>query len=1289
MNKKLIYTPSMLCALIFFLVSNLQGQETIRFKTLRATDAQTEILQQYFSAFTVASLNTETVNNLLKSTDHFSELHLEVGNKKYDFSLTARDIRAPHYKLRAWGPEGDYELPRSPNKTYAGYTLTGAHKVRITADDNFFNAFIEQEKDEIYIEMVRNIIPNAPRNQFVIYKGSDNLKRLSEDACGTSIGTTYDEGPDDPHEAAEGQGSRVCKELEIAIADDYRMFDEYGSVDDVEDHNLSVINNVETNYDFEFNVDLEFSVVEIYVATSPSNDPWYDGNDIYAMLDDFTDWGPSGFSNTHDVGAFWSARNFTGDVIGVAWLSAICTNFRYHVLEDFTSNSALLRVLQAHEMGHNFSANHDAPNSGFIMAPSVNNTNNWSGASISSINNYINQINCLGPCGIPEPPVADFDGDPTEGCTPLIVFFDDQSANDPTSWLWTFEGGNPSTSTNQNPTVTYNTAGQFDVTLQVTNAVGSNTLTRTNYIVVGELPLADFSYSINDFEVDFQNNSFNADSYSWDFGDGGSSTETNPLHEYNEDGFYTVTLYATNSCGTDVYTIQIEIITLPFAIFSSDITEGCSPIEVQFYNLSSSNAEYFNWSFPGGSPATSTNFEPLVLYETPGTYSVTLVATNDAGDDIYTLNNYITVLAQPNAEFNYTINGLQVTFNSTGSTGDTYAWDFGDNSFSSAQNPVHVYASGGTYQVFLTVTNECGSNTLQLNVTLTGAPSPSFEASTQYGCAPLVVQFTDMSGGSPTSYAWVFEGGTPASSNVPNPIITYNTPGLYDVQLTVSNSTGSEMILLSDYIEVEFPTNSEFSSATNGLEVTFTNLSFNATSSFWDFGDSFTSTETNPVHTYLSDGLYTVKLISEGFCGNDTSTHTVNIATPPHAGYSFQHSGDCVPVTVTFTNQSSSNATSFLWSFPGGTPATSTAANPVVSYVNPGTFNVTLIAYSAAGSDTATTNNFITIGDVPDADFFLSTNGTTVTYHNESSGANSYQWIFGDGGMSTETDPVHEYSEFGTYNVMLIATNACGHDTFEVEIVLSTVPNAFFSYSAHTGCAPFSVSFFDQSQNNPTEWEWMFEGGTPETSTEQNPVITYTTPGVYSVSLLATNAEGSDALLLDGLIQVGGTPDADFFHEQNENVISLEYQGTDFDSLRWSFGDGRTDTSLNPTATYNVSGHYQISLIVYNPCGFDTASIWVNIVITGTRDPNANEYGWEIRPSPFNHSFSIYGEPLLNGTAIVSIMDVQGRLLRKEERDFQTGQTSLMFDSGTLPQGLILVVIQDKQSRTVLKAIHQ
>jgi PKD repeat protein len=812
------------------------------------------------------------------------------------------------------------------------------------------------------------------------------------------------------------------------------------------------------------------------------------------------------------------------------------------------------------------------------------------------------------------------------------------------------------------------------VSLTVTNAQGSNTLTIPNYITVGEEPFADFDYQIDDFTVDFDNQSQFGDSYHWDFGDGESSTLTNPIHVYDEDGVYTVTLTTTNECGSDTYTVEIEIITTPFADFASS-----DP---------SDNADSYSWSFPGGSPPSSSLFEPTVLYEIPGTYNVSLTVYNEAGEDTYTAFNYITVFAVPEADFTYVANGLSVSFNSSSSSGDSFLWNFGDGHISSQENPVHVYSSGGTYTVTLTVTSDCGSDVISLIVNVTGAPVADFVADVEYGCAPLVVQFESTSLGNPTSYSWVFQGGVPGTSSLANPVVTYTTPGIYDVQLTVTNASGNNTLLLNDFIEVESPTFSDFDYFINGLQATFSNQSQHSTGSIWHFGDGETSNQNNPVHVYHQDGVYQVMLISTGICGNDTSTAQLTIQTPPQAGFTFIQNDFCIPSAVSFTNESSPNATSFAWTFEGGSPATSNLENPVVTYYTVGSFDVTLIAYSPAGSDTMSWSQLVTVGDIPNAAFLISTNGLSVDFQNQSTDGDTYIWLFGDSNSSTEESPSHTYADFGIYDVILIATNECGNDTMEIIIELSTVPNAFFSFSGHTGCAPFEVQFVDQSQNNPTSWSWTFEGGNPGTSNLQNPLVSYATPGDYFVSLQVQNGQGSDVLVLDDVIHVAGTPDATFSHSQNENIISLEYPGLDYDSLKWSFGDGRTDNSLNPTVEYHVSGSYLIQLIVYNACGTDTADITVEIIISGTSDPAHLEGNWQIRPNPFHDLLLIHGEPATEGTLQIILRDIQGRVLMVDEWNHLAGSSSKEIHSGHLPSGMILVELKNASARTVLKAVH-
>ena len=546
-----------------FFTTLLTGQPAIQFTSKRASTADDLKYREYFKAYSLGTLATKPTADLLRSQDHFSALEIKAGGETFTVSLNAKDLRSPNFKLRYADATGVHELPRSPNMTYQGFTKSGNYDVRVTSDDGYFTAMILRGDDAYYIEHANKLVPGAPDDLFVMYWASDNLKKFDAGSCGVDFNQLQHAHYEDVEANDDDSNQRlsVCRILQVALANDFEMFQEKGSISAVQAHNMGVINNVYTNYDTEFTVDMEFDIVEIFVAATNGADPWTNSLDPGVLLDDFTDWAVPGFSNAHDIGGLWTNRDFTGQTIGLAWIEAVCTNFKYHTCQDFSNNADLLRCLQAHEMGHNFGAGHDAEGATTILAPTVQNTNTWSTMSINQINSYIASINCMSLCGSAVPPVAAFSADIEEGCVPLVVHFLDQSDNNPTSWSWTFQGGTPPTSTMENPTITYNTAGTFDVTLTVSNSEGSDTQNEFDLIVVNDDPVADFDYNIDDLFVDFDNTSVNGNTYQWNFGDGQFSTQVNPSHEYNADGTYDVTLTATNECGSDSYKVEIEIIT--------------------------------------------------------------------------------------------------------------------------------------------------------------------------------------------------------------------------------------------------------------------------------------------------------------------------------------------------------------------------------------------------------------------------------------------------------------------------------------------------------------------------------------------------------------------------------------------------------------------------------------------------------------------------------------------------------------------------------------------------------
>jgi len=161
--------------------------------------------------------------------------------------------------------------------------------------------------------------------------------------------------------------------------------------------------------------------------------------------------------------------------------------------------------------------------------------------------------------------------------------------------------------------------------------------------------------------------------------------------------------------------------------------------------------------------------------------------------------------------------------------------------------------------------NECGSSTL----------TASFTADNTAVCLTNQVQFTNSSSGDITTYAWTFEGGDPATSSDENPLVTYNTTGTFNVSLTVSNDTETANVDMDDYITVssiEAAFTAEETDICNETQVQFLdNSSCDATSWVWTFegGDPASSTEQNPVVTYATSGSYSVTLVATNANGNN------------------------------------------------------------------------------------------------------------------------------------------------------------------------------------------------------------------------------------------------------------------------------------------------------------------------------------------------------------------------------------------------------------------------------------
>jgi len=1147
-------------------------------------------LETTFYDYHVISIDSKSETR--GTSDGFFETTISVPGTDMDWELDMRvaNIIGDNYMVRYTDGSSIVERRGTSVVPTTGY-VKGFPESRasLTFADGFVYGFVQKQGKYYYIEPLSHYSDNTDYDKYVVYS-EDDLRPTAEKTCATDM---HKHGIHDVGNDVKADQSRLgeCYDVEYAIANDFLMFQDYGSVGAVEAHAIGVTNNIQTNYDDEFADELTFVIVEQFVATSSASDPWTSSNNAGTLLDDFTDWGPSGFINNHDIGSIWTARNFSGGTIGVAWVGTVCTGLRYNALEDFSNNANLKRVMVAHEIGHNFSAGHDG-SGGFIMSPSVNNTTTWSSGSVSSINNHIASRWCLSDCaggGSGTAPVASFTFEQFEDCAPAEVQYTDESTGSNLSFLWSFPGGSPSSSTSQNPVVTYFGAGTYSASLTVSNNNGVSTDEQTGIISVSEPPAPDFNFDIFENNVSFFNNTFEGDSYLWEFGDGQTSTAVDPIHTYLDDGFYQVTLTAFNQCGQMEFTTQIEIATLPVADFDFSNPQGCAPHIVQFTNTSSSNSDSFFWEFPGGNPASSSATNPEVEYTVAGTYDVSLTVTNEQGIESTTESGIIVISASPTASFTFTVDGPTVTFTNTSQGGDSFVWNFGDGSSSMEESPIHTYAAQGEYTVTLEVIGDCTPSTFVDEVSISLLPNAAFStvSGATAGCAPFEVNFVDQSTNDPTSYQWTFEGGTPATSTDAEPVVTYATAGTYDVRLVVQNANGSDEVVVADYIQVQASPTADPTSDAAELSVSFEANATNSQGVTWDFGDGTMSTELNPSHVYGEDGEYTVTLTVSGVCGDVTETITVLAYSQVTAGFTSGATTLCAGSTVTYTSMSSSNVTDYMWEFEGGTPATSNAANPTVTYAEAGTYQVSLQVANVLYEDEAVIDDYVTIQGNLTPVAAANADALTVTYTNTGDAGDSYLWDFGDGTTSTEANPTHTYQEEDIYTALLTVTNTCGSFTSEVVVNLFSQVTAGIMSGIAGGCAPYTISFMDATSDNTTEWLWTFEGGEPATSTMAAPSVTYSEAGTYTVTLQASNPASTATASI--IVEVTDVVEVDFnyFREQLEISFTNTSVG-EGDSYLWDFGDGATSTDENPTHTYATEGEYEVTLEVTNECGTST-----------------------------------------------------------------------------------------------------
>jgi gliding motility-associated-like protein len=821
---------------------------------------------------------------------------------------------------------------------------------------------------------------------------------------------------------------------------------------------------------------------------------------------------------------------------------------------------------------------------------------------------------------------AGFTATPRSGCSPILVTYIDTSSGVPTSWRWDL--GNGVISTLRSPSTTYITPGTYAVRLLVTNATGSDSVVKVNYITVLPSPVVDFT-GIDSIGCAPLNTQFTSQvsspaspvtSYLWDLGDGNSANTPNASHPYTTAGQYGVSLTVSNAAGCSKTVAKpnyIQVGTKPVATFTNTASVNCNlPFTVNFTATTAGTGNTYAWDF--GDNATGTGATPAHTYTTAGSYTVKMVVTSPYTCKDSVIKTDLVVLGSTTA---FTVTspvcvGQNLTLaNNSLPAAASQVWDFGDASSSTAANPVKSYATPGTYTITLTNTYAGGcTKTSTRTVTVLAKPTVAFVADRTNSCtAPATINFTStVTGG--TSYSWNF--GDNGTSTAANPTHTYTITGSYNVTLTVTSANGcTETLVKNNYIIVQKPQITIAGLPKRGcLPLTIQPVPTIVTNDVvtgyqWNFGNSNSSTQQNPTYTYNTVGTYDVSLTvtTQGGCTNTLTIPAAAVTnTKPVPNFTYTPANVCAKQSVQFANTSTGtiSTSTYFWLFGDG--GTSNQQHPNYQFNDTGYFSVTLIVRNGECVDTLKRDSIIHVLP-PIARFvtaFDCADKMKRTFRDTSIAPLSWKWNFGDGNFSTSQNPAHSYASTGTFPVTLVVTNGGCSDTATTLVdIIDEAAN--FTVSADTVCRDASVTFTPTGINpakiNSTGWTFG-DGGGNNTATPNTEFHTYTTNGSYTATLIIKDLNNCSDTATHPVVVRGPVPS--FTPLQTTECLlpggnpvtftptSVTDPGFPVAKYFWNFGDASPiDSSGTATVTHTyTTGFYAVNLSVRDAGGC-TASV--------------------------------------------------------------------------------------------------
>ena len=829
--------------------------------------------------------------------------------------------------------------------------------------------------------------------------------------------------------------------------------------------------------------------------------------------------------------------------------------------------------------------------------------------------------------------------DPMSGCAPLDVTFMNTTVIpngvEVVSQIWVFDDG--TSVTGESVMKSYTDAGMFAVALEVVtnNETCDVTQQFQNAVEVVDGPAVQFTTNPNPaascsapLTVSFTNQTPNNGSitFEWDFGNGMTSTESNPpAQTYTENGDYTVILSATDNIKgcTKTFSSTVSVGSPVPSFIVPDLL--CAGTPIVFENTSTAG-EYV-WDIVG--LTSSTEVSPEIIFPEAGEFTVRLIANSPDGcsDDI---SQVITVdKAEPMFALNPNYGCAEpfvVSFAPMVNRTDVmYEWDFDDDSTSTMATVVHEYFADNespyhengefVFNPTLTVTTASGCVDSSTQELILDIPLARFMPDTVSGCAPLTVELSDSSRSTldVINYEWIYGNGETANFSTPDPHnFTFTEAGEFDVQLVITNTLGCVDTSFSIRVEVGNRITPDFTTdrteACQGEPITFTDNSNSDLIDEWHYYtnnnvSSHCFDDANPTIPFESSaGSFGVTMVVgyNGCLDSITRADFIDIRGPvAKIDYTIPCND---PLNVSFTNLSE-EASTVTWEFGDG--EMDTADDTLTHTYVSGDYKVRLIAENPATGCPASVDstivkvrNLTSAGTVEfsqckDQPVSLDANSSIDV---DTSCFKGYTWHFNHPGLRPLTihEPTNDeisYPDTGAYTIELVVedVNGCvdtsSHPIFVYEAI------ADFTMDKSTICFPMSVSFTDNSTttaDNIETYMWDFGDGTGM-SEMANASYTYGFDpgnGSISVTLSIEDSEGCPS---------EKTMEIETYNPTSEittdpallNICAGEtvnFSATDFTergsslNFNWDLGNGAGSDMIRTSTTYNEGGTYDVVL---------------------------------------------------------------------------------------------------------------